>query len=100
MPDERGPARPRRQAADDRGGGKVLTQFLTTGLADKLHLVVAPFFVDDSRAQRSVGLGSFPWNPDRRPELTEVHQFRDVVRCRCASLTDSARQRRSTPPTG
>jgi 5-amino-6-(5-phosphoribosylamino)uracil reductase len=32
------------------GGGKVLTQFLTAGLADELHLVVAPFFVGDSRA--------------------------------------------------
>ena len=48
------------------GGGKVLTQFLTAGLADELHLVVAPFFVGDSRAQRFVGDGSFPWNPDRR----------------------------------
>ena len=51
------------------GGGKVLTQFLTAGLADELHLVVAPFFVGDSRAQRFVGDGIFPWNPERRAEL-------------------------------
>jgi 5-amino-6-(5-phosphoribosylamino)uracil reductase len=66
------------------GGGKVLTQFLTARLADELHLVVAPFFVGDSRAQRFVGDGSFPWNPDRRAELAEVHQFGDVVLLRYA----------------
>ena len=32
------------------GGGSIHTQFLTAGLADELHLVVAPFFVGDSRA--------------------------------------------------
>ncbi len=32
------------------GGGTVHTQFLTADLADELQLVVAPFFVGDSRA--------------------------------------------------
>ncbi|HEY2668175.1 MAG TPA: dihydrofolate reductase family protein, partial [Actinomycetota bacterium] len=36
------------------GGGTVHTQFLTNGLADELHLVIAPFFVGDSRAPRFV----------------------------------------------
>ena len=54
-------------------GGKVLTQFLTAGLADELHLVVAPFFVGHSRAQRFVGDGSFPWNPDRHAERRDRH---------------------------
>ena len=66
------------------GGGKVLTQFLTAGLADELHLVVAPFFVGDSRAQRFVGDGSFPWNPDRRAELAEVRRHGNVVLLRYA----------------
>lgn len=66
------------------GGGKVFTQFLTAGLADELHLVVAPLFVGDSRAQRFVGDGSFPWNPDRRAELAEVHRLGDVVLLRYA----------------
>jgi 5-amino-6-(5-phosphoribosylamino)uracil reductase len=66
------------------GGGKVLTQFLTAGLADELHLVVAPFFVGDSRAQRFVGDGSFPWNPDRRAELAEVRRLGNVVLLRYA----------------
>lgn len=66
------------------GGGKVFTQFLTAGLADELHLVVAPLFVGDSRAQRFVGDGSFPWNPDRRAELAEVHRLGDIVLLRYA----------------
>lgn len=66
------------------GGGMVHTQFLTADLADELHLVVAPFFVGDSRACRFVGDGRFPWNPDRRAELAEVRQIGDVVLLRYA----------------
>src|SRR4029077_15764195 len=51
------------------GGGTVHTQFLTADIADELHLVVAPFFLGDSRAQRFVTDGRFPWNPDRRATL-------------------------------
>ncbi len=39
------------------GGGSIHTQFLTRGLADELHLVVAPFFVGDDRAHRFVNAG-------------------------------------------
>ena len=60
------------------------TQFLTADLADELHLVVAPFFVGDSRARRFVGDGRFPWNPDRRATLAEVRQIGDVVLLRYA----------------
>ena len=66
------------------GGGTLHTQFLTEGLADELHLVVAPFFVGDSRAPRFVGDGRFPWNPDRRATLAEVRQIGDVVLLRYA----------------
>jgi 5-amino-6-(5-phosphoribosylamino)uracil reductase len=66
------------------GGGKVHTQFLTAGLADELHLVVAPFFVGDSRAPRFVGDGRFPWNPDRHARLAEVRRIGDVVLLRYA----------------
>jgi 5-amino-6-(5-phosphoribosylamino)uracil reductase len=66
------------------GGGTVHTQFLTAGLADELHLVVAPFFVGDSRARRFVGDGEFPWNPDVRATLAEVRQIGDVVLLRYA----------------
>jgi 5-amino-6-(5-phosphoribosylamino)uracil reductase len=66
------------------GGGKVHTQFLTDNLADELQLVVAPFFVGDSRAPRFVSDGRFPWNPRRRARLAEVRQIGDVVLLRYA----------------
>lgn len=66
------------------GGGSIHTQFLTAGLADELHLVVAPFFVGDSRARRFVSDGMFPWNPKHRATLAEVRQIGDVVLLRYA----------------
>ncbi len=72
------------------GGGTVHTQFLTAGLADELHLVVAPFFVGDSRARRFVSDGRFPWNPGRRATLAEVRRMDDVVLLRYA-LSDRFR---------
>ncbi|MEU4160208.1 dihydrofolate reductase family protein [Actinoplanes sp. NPDC026670] len=66
------------------GGGHMHTQFLTAGLADELQLVVAPFFVGDSRAPRFVHDGVFPWGPDNRAALAEVRQIGDVVLLRYA----------------
>jgi len=56
-----------------------LTQFLTAGLVDELHLAVAPFFVGQSEAPRFVAGGVFPWNTDRRMRLEEVRQMGGVV---------------------
>lgn len=66
------------------GGGKMHTQFLTAGLVDELQLVVAPFFVGDSRAPRFVRDGDFPWNPKNRATLAQVRQIGDVVLLRYA----------------
>jgi 5-amino-6-(5-phosphoribosylamino)uracil reductase len=66
------------------GGGTMHTQFLTSGLVDELQLVVAPFFVGDSRAPRFVGDGKFPWGPSQRAELVSVRQIGDVVLLRYA----------------
>jgi 5-amino-6-(5-phosphoribosylamino)uracil reductase len=66
------------------GGASVHTLFLTAGLADELHLVIAPFFVGDSRAPRFVDDGTFPWNPGHRARLAEVRQIQDVVLLRYA----------------
>src|SRR6266508_4394626 len=65
-------------------GSSTHTRFLTAGLADEAHLVVAPFFVGDSRAPRFVGDGEFPWNSHRRASLAEVQQIEDVVLLRYA----------------
>jgi 5-amino-6-(5-phosphoribosylamino)uracil reductase len=72
------------------GGGTVHTQFLTSGLADELHLVVAPFFVGDSKAPRFVGDGDFPWCAQRRAQLADVRRIGDVVLLRYA-LSDRFR---------
>ena len=79
------------------GGGSVHTQFLTADLADELQLVVAPFFVGDSRASRFVGDGRFPFNPGRRARLAEVRPIGDVVLLRyalssrfCLDLTEES----------
>jgi 5-amino-6-(5-phosphoribosylamino)uracil reductase len=66
------------------GGGTMHTQFLTAGLVDELQLVVAPFFVGDSRAPRFVGDGVFPWSSEHRATLAEVRQIGDVVLLRYA----------------
>jgi 5-amino-6-(5-phosphoribosylamino)uracil reductase len=66
------------------GGGHMHTQFLSAGLADELQLVVAPFYVGDSRAPRFVYDGAFPWGSDNRATLAEVRQIGDVVLLRYA----------------
>ncbi len=66
------------------GGGTMHTQFLTSGLVDELQLVMAPFFVGDSRAPRFVGDGKFPWGPGHRARLAEVRPIGDVVLVRYA----------------
>jgi 5-amino-6-(5-phosphoribosylamino)uracil reductase len=66
------------------GGESMHTQFLAAGLADELHLVVAPVFVGSARARRFVGDGRFPWHPGRRAELAEVRQIGDVALLRYA----------------
>lgn len=57
------------------GGGTVLTQFITAGLAHELHLVIAPLFVGDSRAPRFVHDGQFT----QPMALAEVSPIGDVV---------------------
>jgi 5-amino-6-(5-phosphoribosylamino)uracil reductase len=66
------------------GGGSIHTQLLAADLADELQLVVAPFFVGDSRARRFVGDGAFPWHAKRRAPLAGVRQIGDVALLRYA----------------
>jgi 5-amino-6-(5-phosphoribosylamino)uracil reductase len=57
------------------GGGSVLAQFLAQGLADELHLVIAPVFVGDAAAP---GMGGAA-GPGGRLHLAEVRPIGDVV---------------------
>ena len=61
------------------GGGELATQFLAAGLADELHLVIAPFFVGDPAAPRFALPGRYPHGPGNRMQLAEVRQLGDVV---------------------
>lgn len=61
------------------GGGRVLTEFLTRGLADELHLVVAPFFVGDAAAPRFALPGSYPYGPGNPMRPAEVRRIGDLV---------------------
>ena len=74
------------------GGGKVHTQFLTENLADELQLVVAPFFVGDSRAPRFVSDGRFPWTPAGGRRLPRSGRLATL--CCCAT-----RSHRGSRPT-
>ncbi|WP_314503604.1 dihydrofolate reductase family protein [uncultured Microbacterium sp.] len=66
------------------GGGRLHTQFLREDIADELQLVIAPFFVGESRAPRFVEPGAFPWTASRRAELADTHRIGDVVLLRYA----------------
>ncbi|OAA28828.1 5-amino-6-(5-phosphoribosylamino)uracil reductase [Frankia sp. EI5c] len=61
------------------GGTSVHTAFLTAGLVDELHLVVAPFFVGEAAAPTFVSPGAFPFDAAHRLRLAEVRQLGDVV---------------------
>jgi riboflavin-specific deaminase-like protein len=61
------------------GGGTVHTQFLTAGLADEIHLAVAPFFIGDPAAPRFVNAGAFANGPGDRMTLAEARTVGDVA---------------------
>jgi 5-amino-6-(5-phosphoribosylamino)uracil reductase len=67
------------------GGGTIHTQFLSAGLVDEIHLVIAPFFVGDRDAPRFVFPGQFPHNSEHPMILAETRQIRDVVLLRYLS---------------
>ncbi|MGW5682464.1 RibD family protein [Nonomuraea sp. NPDC003754] len=61
------------------GGSTIHTQFLTEGLADEIHLAIAPIFVGDSKAPRFVGNGIFPGGTAHRMKIAEVQNIGDVI---------------------
>ena len=74
------------------GGTTTHTQFLSAGLVDEIHLVIAPFFVGDCAASRFVHPGRFPQTLEHPMTLAETRQIGNVVLLRyLASRADSAR---------
>ena len=61
------------------GGASLLSQFLAGGLADELHLVVAPFFVGDPAAPRFAPPGQYPHRPSWPMTLAGTRRLDDVV---------------------
>jgi riboflavin-specific deaminase-like protein len=61
------------------GGSSIHTQFLTAGLADEVHLAIAPFFVGQPDAPRFVGPGTFAHDLHHRMTLAEVRAVGDVA---------------------
>lgn len=61
------------------GGGTVHTQFLTAGLADEIHLAIAPFFVGQPDAPRFLRPGTFTNDLNNRMTLAEVRAVGDVA---------------------
>lgn len=61
------------------GGGHIHTAFLSQGLADEIHMAVAPIVVGDASAPRFLNPASFPGGPTRRMHLAEARTIGDVV---------------------
>ncbi|GAA2500125.1 hypothetical protein GCM10010406_40810 [Streptomyces thermolineatus] len=72
------------------GGGSVHTQFLAQGLADEVHLAVAPVLVGRADAPRFLGPADYPGGPTRRLSLLEARTVGDVVLLRYAPKESSA----------
>lgn len=66
------------------GGGTIHTQFLAQGLADEVHLAVAPLLVGQPSAPRFLGAADFPGGSTNRLTLLGTRTVGDVVLLRYA----------------
>lgn len=66
------------------GGTHLHTAFLSAGLADELHLAIAPNLVGDPAAPRFVNPAAYPGGSTRRLQLIDVAQIGDVAVLRYA----------------
>ncbi|MFI9273927.1 RibD family protein [Kitasatospora sp. NPDC052896] len=71
------------------GGSSIHTQFLSQGLADEVHIAVAPLLVGDAAAPRFVQPAQFPGGSARRMKLIEAQPVGDVVLLRYAPKESS-----------
>ncbi|MEO3976484.1 dihydrofolate reductase family protein [Streptomyces sp. CAU 1734] len=61
------------------GGGQIHTAFLSQGLADEIHLAIAPLIVGDPGAPRFLNPAAYPGGATRRMRLAESTTIGDVV---------------------
>lgn len=71
------------------GGGHIHTAFLSQGLADEIHLAIAPTVVGQVGAPRFLGPADYPGGPTRRMRLLEARTIGDVVLLRYAPKQES-----------
>jgi len=71
------------------GGGQIHTAFLSQGLADEIHLAIAPLVVGQAEAPRFLGVAEYPGGPTRRMRLLESCMIGDVVLLRYAPKEES-----------
>ncbi|GAA2118061.1 hypothetical protein GCM10009759_64980 [Kitasatospora saccharophila] len=72
------------------GGGRIHTQFLSQGLADEIHLAIAPLVVGDADAPRFLHPATYPGGSTRRMRLLGAETIDDVVLLRYAAKEESA----------
>lgn len=72
------------------GGTHIHTAFLSAGLADEIHMAVAPLVVGDEGAPRFLNPAKFPGGSTRRMQLAEVRTIEDVVLLRYLPKVESA----------
>lgn len=72
------------------GGGQIHTALLSQGLADEIHLAIAPTIVGDSTAPRFLFPAHYPGAPTRRMQLVETRAIGDVALLRYLPKEESA----------
>lgn len=80
------------------GGAGLAAEFLAAGLADELHLAVAPFFVGDPAAPRFAPPGRYPHGPRHPMVLAEVRRLGEVVLLRYLLKGNEEPGAGATPP--
>ncbi|MCF3119294.1 dihydrofolate reductase family protein [Streptomyces arenae] len=61
------------------GGGQVHTAFLSQGLADEIHMAIAPLVVGEADAPSFLNPAEYPGGSTRRMKLAEARTIGDVV---------------------
>jgi riboflavin-specific deaminase-like protein len=66
------------------GGGTIHTQLMAQGLADEVHLAIAPLLVGQEAAPKFLGIADYPGGSTARMRLLEARTIDDIVLLRYA----------------
>ncbi|QSB05837.1 RibD family protein [Natronoglycomyces albus] len=61
------------------GGATVLSQFMSQGLVDQLHLAIAPFILGGPERTRFIQPGTYPFGPRNPLRLRNVEQLGEMA---------------------